>query len=164
MPGPRDICDFEDDGEDESDGGWQDELQRRYEQDANFMAELRARQANSPGNNPAEVTGFPHSGGYQYQQNSSGHHYGENNYSVQQNMFVSAQQNHTGNGSQNYVTEEYGSGYNRSNSNQRLFGQQPAKPKQYSQEHENGQGYPLMKEQNQDKIQFEEALKQWVNR
>lgn len=42
------ASDFEDDGEDESDGGWQQELQRRYAQDANFMAEVRARQPTSP--------------------------------------------------------------------------------------------------------------------
>lgn len=50
------FSDFEDDGEDESDSGWQEELQRRYEQDANFIAELRARQSNSPGSNPNEST------------------------------------------------------------------------------------------------------------
>lgn len=43
------LSDFEDDGEDESDGGWQQELQRRYAQEANFMAELRARHPSSPG-------------------------------------------------------------------------------------------------------------------
>ncbi|KAL3285964.1 hypothetical protein HHI36_000478 [Cryptolaemus montrouzieri] len=153
------LHDFEDDGEDESDGGWQEELQRRYEQDANFMAELRARQANSPGNNPVE--GYPHPG-YQYQQSSMGQHYSDNNYGVQQNMFSVAQQNHSGNGSQNYA-EDYG-GYNRVNCNSRPFGQQLVKPKQFVQEQENGQGFPIVKEQNQDKIQFEEALKQWVNR
>lgn len=42
------MSDFEDDGEDESDGGWQQELQRRYEQEASFMAELRARHPSSP--------------------------------------------------------------------------------------------------------------------
>lgn len=44
-----DAADFEDDGEDESDGGWQRELQRRYAQEANFMAELRARQQMEEG-------------------------------------------------------------------------------------------------------------------
>ncbi|ERL92307.1 hypothetical protein D910_09624, partial [Dendroctonus ponderosae] len=48
--------DFEDDGEDESDGGWQQELQRRYMQDANFMAELRARHPSSP---PETNQGYP---------------------------------------------------------------------------------------------------------
>lgn len=43
--------DFEDDGEDESDSGWQQELQRRYAQEANFMAELRARHPVSPPEN-----------------------------------------------------------------------------------------------------------------
>lgn len=39
------LCiDFEDDGEEESEGSWQQELQRRYAQEATFMAELRARQ------------------------------------------------------------------------------------------------------------------------
>lgn len=42
------LIDFEDDGEDESDGSWQQELQRRYEQEANFMAELRARHPSTP--------------------------------------------------------------------------------------------------------------------
>ncbi|XP_045461197.1 dystrobrevin beta isoform X4 [Harmonia axyridis] len=147
--------DFEDDGEDESDSGWQEELQRRYEQDANFIAELRARQANSPGSNPHES--FSHNS-YQYQQHPLSQHYGS-----QQNMFSAVQQNHSGNGSQNYNSEEYGA-YNRTNCNQRAFGQQPMKSKQFPQEHENGQNFPIMKEQNQDKIQFEEALKQWVNR
>lgn len=44
--------DFEDDGEDESDGGWQQEIQRRYAQEATFMAELRARHPSSPGEVP----------------------------------------------------------------------------------------------------------------
>lgn len=42
------FVDFEDDGEEESEGGWQQELQRRYAQEANFMAELRARHPTSP--------------------------------------------------------------------------------------------------------------------
>lgn len=46
------LLDFEDDGEDESDGGWQQELQRRYAQEANFMAELRARQQGGPWDAP----------------------------------------------------------------------------------------------------------------
>lgn len=43
------ICalDFEDDGDEESDGGWQQELQQRYEQEAQFMAELRARHSEA---------------------------------------------------------------------------------------------------------------------
>ncbi|KAJ8947876.1 hypothetical protein NQ318_010022 [Aromia moschata] len=44
--------DFEDDGEDESDGSWQQELQRRYAQEANFIAELRARHPTSPPGRP----------------------------------------------------------------------------------------------------------------
>lgn len=48
--------DFEDDGEEESDGGWQLELQRRYAQEANFMAELRARQSvGSPPENQQQA-------------------------------------------------------------------------------------------------------------
>lgn len=52
------TVDFEDDGEDESDGGWQLELQRRYAQEANFMAELRARQATSPPELPPHNQNF----------------------------------------------------------------------------------------------------------
>lgn len=44
-------------------------------------------------------------------------------YGSQQNMFSVAQQNHSGNGSQNYNAEEYGA-YNTTNCNQRTFGQQ----------------------------------------
>ncbi|KAK9707799.1 Zinc finger, ZZ type [Popillia japonica] len=48
--------DFEDDGEDESDGGWQQELQRRYAQEVNFMAELQARNlAHSPESNNQSI-------------------------------------------------------------------------------------------------------------
>ncbi|GJQ79264.1 putative zinc ion binding protein [Trypoxylus dichotomus] len=51
---------FEDDGEDESDGGWQQELQRRYMQEINFMAELQARNPlRSPeGNNHSATQNF----------------------------------------------------------------------------------------------------------
>lgn len=48
------ILDFEDDGEEESEGGWQQELQRRYAQEANFMAELRARHPTSPPDMPIQ--------------------------------------------------------------------------------------------------------------
>lgn len=50
------FSDFEDDGEDESDGGWQQELQRRYAQEVNFMAELQARNlAHSPESNNQSI-------------------------------------------------------------------------------------------------------------
>lgn len=56
------MTDFEEDGEEEeSESEWQQELQRRYEQDANFMAELRARHPTSPPgkleNNTVDVDG-----------------------------------------------------------------------------------------------------------
>ncbi|XP_025835744.1 dystrobrevin-1-like [Agrilus planipennis] len=46
--GIRKPLDFEDDGEEESEGGWQQELQKRYAQEAKFMEELRARNLSSP--------------------------------------------------------------------------------------------------------------------
>nr|CAH7714683.1 unnamed protein product [Callosobruchus chinensis] len=57
--------DFEDDGEDESDGGWQQELQRRYAQEESFMAELRARQPPQGGQvePPFQPYGYGGSGG-----------------------------------------------------------------------------------------------------
>lgn len=71
------YADFEDDGEDESDGGWQQELQRRYAQDANFMAELRARHPSSP----SENQNFNHH--QQYHNQHSGY-IGQQNYPFNQ--------------------------------------------------------------------------------
>lgn len=61
--------DFEDDGDDESDGCWQQELQRRYAQDANFMAELRARHpsSTSPPEQTTIITGQQHNNHQQQQ-------------------------------------------------------------------------------------------------
>lgn len=46
------LVDFEagEDGDDSSGGGnsWREELQRRYQQENDFLAELRARNANMP--------------------------------------------------------------------------------------------------------------------
>lgn len=46
------LIDFEagEDGDDSSGGGnsWREELQRRYEQENDFLAELRARNTNAP--------------------------------------------------------------------------------------------------------------------
>lgn len=74
--------DFEDDGEDESDGGWQQELQRRYAQEANFMAELRARHPTSPPENhqmnPGNYPGPAGASGPQYGPPQVGYnHYGQ---------------------------------------------------------------------------------------
>lgn len=71
------YADFEDDGEDESDGGWQQELQRRYAQDANFMAELRARHPSSP----SENQNFNHQ---QYHHNQHSGYIGQQNYPFNQ--------------------------------------------------------------------------------
>lgn len=54
------LTDFEEDGDDdESEGEWQQELQRRYEQDASFMAELRARHPTSPPGPDGQQVGAP---------------------------------------------------------------------------------------------------------
>jgi hypothetical protein len=71
--------DFEDDGEDESDGGWQQELQRRYAQDANFMAELRARHPTSPPEN------HPSQNYNHHQYPALNHHHPNQGYMAQQN-------------------------------------------------------------------------------
>lgn len=70
------LCaDFEDDGEDESDSGWQQELQRRYAQDANFMAELRARHPSSPPeNNQSTPPNYPPNFGHNYNQPGQNFH------------------------------------------------------------------------------------------
>lgn len=88
--------DFEDDGEDESDGGWQQELQRRYMQDANFMAELRARHPLSPPEtNHLPNQGYPDRSGFPGQNYIHGQNFkmqgicypqnsGQKNYSAEQ--------------------------------------------------------------------------------
>lgn len=90
------MSDFEDDGEDESDGSWQQELQRRYEQEANFMAELRARHPASP---PGS---FPH---------------------PNQNFVVTDQSYNHGNGHPNFTIQEANSrNHNHAMANSNNFG------------------------------------------
>ncbi|XP_050295443.1 uncharacterized protein LOC126735482 [Anthonomus grandis grandis] len=139
---------FEDDGEDESDGGggWQQELQRRYMQDATFMAELRARSISGTLN----VVSPPEHVNHQFQQAPYVH--GQNfrmqgvHYPVHPKNFGSNDQVHE------------------------LFGQQLQYPRQDN--HSNVGQESLHREElaehqevrNKETIEFEEALKQWVNR
>lgn len=90
------IKDFEDDGEDESEGGWQQELQRRYAQEANFMAELRARHPTSPPDMPMQnhhQMPFPNyhlqqgqNFAYTQQNHSQGQNYAQQQHFVSQNQ------------------------------------------------------------------------------
>lgn len=66
--------DFEDDGEDESDSGWQQELQRRYAQEANFMAELRARHPSSPENSQGNAPNYSQNLVHNYNQPGQNFH------------------------------------------------------------------------------------------
>ncbi|RZC33369.1 dystrobrevin beta, partial [Asbolus verrucosus] len=133
--------DFEDDGEDESDGGWQQELQRRYAQDANFMAELRARHPTSPPeNHPSQ--------NYNHHQYPLNHHHPNQGYIAQQNY----------------------PNYNQAEPNQSPFGPQtPNQSEQQSnlqpdQNNEKSEDTPNTEGMSKETLQFEEALKQWVNR
>ncbi|XP_064212025.1 dystrobrevin beta isoform X2 [Tribolium castaneum] len=139
----RKPLDFEDDGEDESDGGWQQELQRRYAQDANFMAELRARHPTSPPEN------HPSQNYNHHQYPALNHHHPNQGYNAQQNY----------------------PNYNQAEPNQSPFGPQTPKSEQQSvlqQQHEqnndNGEEIPNREGMSKETLQFEEALKQWVNR
>ncbi|XP_076267716.1 dystrobrevin isoform X2 [Rhynchophorus ferrugineus] len=142
--------DFEDDGDDESDVGWQQELQRRYMQDANFMAELRARHPSSP----PEINHISN-------QSSQNYIHGQNfkmqgiHYPTTQNMLANS-----------LVQQSFG----QMDSNQDPFVQQYSK-------HDNhlnpdlSQALEACEEENEhqdvrnkETIEFEEALKQWVNR
>ncbi|XP_063905364.1 dystrobrevin beta isoform X3 [Zophobas morio] len=132
--------DFEDDGEDESDGGWQQELQRRYAQDANFMAELRARHPTSPPENPSQ--------NYNHHQYPALNHHPNQGYIAQQNY----------------------PNYNQAEPNQSPFGPQtpsksePQSSLQNEQNNDQGEETPNKEGMNKETLQFEEALKQWVNR
>ncbi|CAH0551696.1 unnamed protein product [Brassicogethes aeneus] len=151
--------DFEDDGEEESDGGWQQELQRRYAQEANFMAELRARHPVSPPENH-QMVGNPHFPGHPA-------HPGQQNFN--HNMHF-AGQNNVANfpGPQNYPN------YNQPGPNQGPFGPQQGKfeknlkpaagePAKNNEQIEEASESQEMKVRNKETLQFEEALKQWVN-
>ncbi|XP_044264823.1 dystrobrevin beta isoform X2 [Tribolium madens] len=140
----RKPIDFEDDGEDESDGGWQQELQRRYAQDANFMAELRARHPTSPPENHPS-------------QNYNHHQYPALNHHHHPNQGYNAQPNYPN--------------YNQAESNQSPFGPQTPKSEQQSilqqqneQNNDNGEEIANREGMSKETLQFEEALKQWVNR
>ncbi|XP_019881301.1 dystrobrevin beta isoform X2 [Aethina tumida] len=138
--------DFEDDGEDESDGGWQQELQRRYAQDQNFMAELRARHPTSPPEGGQMINQHYMAPGPNY----------NNHAAAQQHYYAS--QNNVGY-AQNYP--------NYPGPNQGPFGPQPSKMKQEPiKNNEANDGVAEKQEvivRNKETLQFEEALKQWVN-
>ncbi|XP_068895669.1 dystrobrevin beta isoform X4 [Tenebrio molitor] len=134
--------DFEDDGEDESDGGWQQELQRRYAQDANFMAELRARHPTSPPEN------HPSQNYNHHQYPALNHHHPNQGYMAQQNY----------------------PNYNQAEPNQSPFGPQtpnksePQSNLQSEQSNDKSEENSNKEGMSKETLQFEEALKQWVNR
>lgn len=99
------ICaDFEDDGEDESDGTWQQELQRRYAQEANFMAELQARHSGSPPeNNQYASQSFPGHNNHQTLQNLQSYGQSYNGHSGRE--FQGQQQNFQINYGGNHITQ-----------------------------------------------------------
>nr|XP_022921250.1 dystrobrevin beta isoform X2 [Onthophagus taurus] len=135
LPQPTNIhnrfLDFEDDGEDESDGGWQQELQRRYAQEANFMAELQARHPQSPQeNNHSQNYGNQ---GYQSQIPNASHH----NFTFQQGFMTHYQQNDNGD-HQTVKTPKDSKNFNDATS-----------------PHEG---------KSKETLEWEEALKNWVNR
>lgn len=111
------LCtDFEDDGEDESDGGWQQELQRRYAQEANFMAELRARHpASPPENNQSSGQSYPPSS---FGQNFN---HGGQNFHIQG---IHYPQNHGMNSGPGYANQQQNYPSYTQASNQTPFGHQ----------------------------------------
>ncbi|CAG9762189.1 unnamed protein product [Ceutorhynchus assimilis] len=130
--------DFEDDGEDESDGGWQQELQRRYMQDANFMAELRARHPSSP---------------------PEGNHFQNQPYPERQQNYIHGQ---------NFIMQgiHYPGSQNGGGQMQDHFAQQFSRQdnhaSQDAQQMENRDASNEHQEvRNKETIEFEEALKQW---
>ncbi|XP_017774247.1 PREDICTED: dystrobrevin beta isoform X2 [Nicrophorus vespilloides] len=162
LPGSSSIrkpLDFEDDGEDESDGGWQQELQRRYAQEANFMAELRARQATSPpeGNsaqNNQNFHNYPNQQPYHppnYPQPYVNHQeFSRPNFTLQQGPMYPNQHNY---------------------SNQGPFASQPQfndrrNSKEFSNTNEiqEGQEQRVDMPMSKETLEWEEALKNWVNR
>ncbi|KAJ8925465.1 hypothetical protein NQ315_009299 [Exocentrus adspersus] len=160
--GIRKTVDFEDDGEDESDGGWQQELQRRYAQEANFMAELRARHPASPPEND-------HSTGQNFPPNSFGQSFnmGNQNFHIQG---VHYPQNHNVNSAQTYTPQQNYPNYTQAGPNQSPFGNQSVRPDKHLQQESlrnDVRDNPVEEEvevKNKETLQFEEALKQWVNR
>ncbi|KAF5301319.1 hypothetical protein FQA39_LY10717 [Lamprigera yunnana] len=142
--GIRKPLDFEDDGEEESEGGWQQELQRRYAQEASFMAELRARHPTSP----LEIS--------QNAQNNSSYIMGQNfvhNNSGQVNSNHSSTQ-------QSYVE-------------QNVYGIQPQQQGEFvnakeSEGNINNATEAVEEVQNENKskemLEWEEAVKRWINR
>uniref|UniRef100_A0AAR5PTZ7 ZZ-type domain-containing protein n=1 Tax=Dendroctonus ponderosae TaxID=77166 RepID=A0AAR5PTZ7_DENPD len=146
----RKSVNFEDDGEDESDGGWQQELQRRYMQEANFMAELRARHPSSPPEtNHLPNQGYPDIPGFPGQNYIHGQNFKMQGICYPQN---SGQKNYTAEQMQDHFGQQYSRQDNHS-------GQEPQHSLECqleSNEHE--------EVRNKETIEFEEALKQWVNR
>ncbi|KAB0801484.1 hypothetical protein PPYR_05838 [Photinus pyralis] len=136
--------DFEDDGEEESEGGWQQELQRRYAQEASFMAELRARHPTSP----PEIT-----------QNNQGYVMGQN---FNHNSLGQLNSNHSS-GQQNYIEQNPG-----------LFGSQPQQHGEQSVNTKESEGdvsnateaTEEVQSENKSKemLEWEEAVKRWINR
>ncbi|KAK4885532.1 hypothetical protein RN001_001803 [Aquatica leii] len=143
--GIRKPLDFEDDGEEESEGGWQQELQRRYAQEASFMAELRARHPTSPPElNP---------------QNSQGYIMGQN---FSHNNSGQINSNHSS-GQHSYSEQHSG-----------LFGSQPQQQSEQSVNTKENEGnVNNTTETNEDvqtenkskeMLEWEEAVKRWINR
>ncbi|XP_056640992.1 dystrobrevin beta isoform X2 [Diorhabda sublineata] len=152
----RKPIDFEDDGDEESDGGWQQELQRRYAQEANFMAELRARHPTSPPENNQMVV-----------QNS----YGQYNHGQPFHMQgIHYPQNSNMNSTSNYVFHQNFSNFSQSGSNSGHFGNQTNRPDKllHAETAMKNDAQESLEEneeiKNKETLQFEEALKQWVNR
>ncbi|XP_018568287.1 dystrobrevin beta [Anoplophora glabripennis] len=161
--GIRKPLDFEDDGEDESDGGWQQELQRRYAQEANFMAELRARHPASPPENNQ-------SGGQNYPPTSFGQNFNHSgqNFHIQG---IHYPQNHSTNPGPGFVNQQQNYPNYTQASNQSPFGHQSTRSDKHSHQ-ESIKNNDIREEdveeevevKNKETLQFEEALKQWVNR
>ncbi|XP_066139060.1 dystrobrevin beta-like isoform X2 [Euwallacea fornicatus] len=140
--------DFEDDGEEESDGGWQQELQRRYMQEANFIEELRARHPPSP---PEVNQGYAVAQNYVHGQNfkMQSIHYPVSQHGGQNNVFETS--------SEKEVQEFFAQQFSRQDNHHRgQDSQQNLDLHQEMSEHQ--------EVRNKETIEFEEALKHWVNR
>ncbi|XP_025830778.1 dystrobrevin beta-like isoform X2 [Agrilus planipennis] len=136
--GIRKPLDFEDDGEEESEGGWQQELQKRYAQEAKFMEELRARNLSSPSElNPQQF------------QNIQAHH---------------VIQNHQNFGHIQKVEDK-----EESSEGVPLNAENIQQQKQLEQNDVNNDGY-MQNEENEntnkskEMLEWEEAVRRWINR
>nr|CAI5864756.1 unnamed protein product [Callosobruchus analis] len=160
--------DFEDDGEDESDGGWQQELQRRYAQEESFMAELRARQLPQGGqvDPPFQPYGYGGSAGQPFRvqpvhypghsQPGDGAEY--DHHHQQQGGYAAAAFGQQG--AQEQQDTPFGQPFipERRCSQERRASQEQVKQYEIREEvSEEDQ-----EERNHQMLQFEEALKQWL--